>query len=113
QPAICLDFGVELARSPPGITERQQAAARAATRSHLLQDVQRRRERHFVVDPERARLQIVGGVEYETAALLHRSAEMNANLVMPLVGADIQLLQEIVEGDRIDSAVNHQSHGAL
>jgi hypothetical protein len=38
---------------------------------------------------------------------------MDADLVIALVGADVQLLQKIVEGDRADAAVDHQPHRAV
>ena len=52
-------------------------------------------------------------MQHEAAPLFHRPAEMDADLVAALVGADVQLLQQVGEGDRADAPVDDQPHGAV
>ena len=50
EPAGALNFVVELARPPAGVTERQQAALRSVALGDRLENVDRHGQRHFFVD---------------------------------------------------------------
>src|SRR6476646_10452893 len=73
QPAIGLDLALELPGRPPGIAECEQRLVGAGALGDVAQDVDGGGEAHALVDRQRALgLEIVGAVQDEAAAGLHR-----------------------------------------
>ena len=110
QPAIGLDLGIELARTPSGIAKGQEALPRTGTASDVAQDVDRRGERDAAIYRQRSFAVIVGCVQHEAPPGFDRPAEMHANFVSAEGGLDAKLLQQIRESDRMDQPVHHQPH---
>src|SRR5476649_2113250 len=74
QPAVIVDFGLELARRPPGVAERQDRAGRSCAPRDRLEDVDGGREANPIIDRERRILdKEIRGMQHKTAPGLHRS----------------------------------------
>ena len=76
QPAVLLELAVELARSPAGIAERQQALARPLATADGAQDLERCGEGEIVADGEQILLGVIRRVQHEAAPQFDRSTEM-------------------------------------
>src|SRR5215468_3144991 len=73
QPAVFLDFGFKLSRSPSGIAQRKHRADGTVAASDRLQNVERRRETNAFVDWQcRILDKEVARMQDETATGLHR-----------------------------------------
>src|SRR5215831_14456853 len=77
-PAVGLHLLVELARSPAGISQRQQAPPRSFAATDGAEDVEGRGECQVVADDEAVLLDVVVGMEDEAAAFLDRTSGMDA-----------------------------------
>src|SRR6185295_10510745 len=89
QPAVLVDFLLELAGRPAGIAERQERAARPLAARDRLEDVERRRETDALVDRQRGVLDVeVGRMQDEAALGVDRSAleHLHARRQLDLVG---------------------------
>src|SRR5271166_3878486 len=74
QPAVFLDLGFELSRSPAGIAEREHGAERALAPGDRLQDIERRRETDAFVDRQRRILdEKITGVQHKSAPGFYRT----------------------------------------
>src|SRR5713101_169450 len=91
QPAILLQFTVELVRSPAGIAEGEQAPARSLAAPDGAQDLERRREREIVADDERFRFRIVRRMQNKTAARFDGATEVNPRRFGEPARRDVQL----------------------
>ncbi len=121
QPAIALDLGLELARRPAGIAERENGVLGAGTVGDRTQDVDGGGEADAVVDPQRRIFDIeVAGMQHEAAAGIDRAAAQNFHafgiLRQPDVLAlldDAELLQQLGKVDAAGRMVDDDAHRAL
>ena len=100
EPAIGLDLGIELARRPAGIAEREQAAARPPPLP-----IARRMSSVAVIaisppTTSVAFLAVIGGVQHKAAAGLDRTAEMHRARLGERRSARCQLGEQLVHGQR-------------
>ena len=93
EPAIGLDLGIELARAPAGIAEREEAVARAFAAADRAQDVHRRGDADIAHDQRRL-LGVIGRMQHEAARRLDRAAEMHRRAA-EAVAFDAELLQKL------------------
>ena len=113
QPRILLDLGIELARSPAGIAQRQQTLARSVALGDRLQHVEAGGQRHRVVDAQAALAGPVRGVQHEAARVVHRAAGAQPYPASRRHRRDLELPQQIVELGTLQRAIEHQAHRAF
>jgi hypothetical protein len=82
EPAIGLDFLVELTRRPACIAQREQAAVGPVAVGHGLEDIDGCGQRHIVVNDQRRILDVIRRMQDKTAAGFHRATEMNMDAVI-------------------------------
>src|SRR5487761_87647 len=113
QPAVRLDLGIELAGSPAGIAQRQQAAFGSAAAADGAQDFERGGERDVAADDQRAVLDIIGRVQHETPSGLDRTAEMDVPVIALNLGLDAELLHQRGPRHVVEQPIDHQPHRAV
>ena len=107
KPAIVLQLLVELAGSPAGIAQGEHALCRPLAGGDHPQDVDGRGERDVVVDEQGEVLSVVGAVQDEAAAGIHRPTEMDRHRLAVAPGVQPELVEQGVEIQAVDQAVDH------
>src|SRR5581483_8199458 len=95
EPAIGLDLVVELPWTPAGIAQRQQALPRAAAAGDVAQDIEAGGQCDIAADGHGAVVMVVGRMQHEAAAGLHRAPEMDADVAPEGRPLDPELGQEV------------------
>src|SRR6204780_845402 len=113
EPAIGLQLGVELAGTPAGIAQRQQAFLRPAALADGAQNLERGGERDIAAHHQRAVLDVIGGMQHETAPDLDRAAEMDLCSAFRAGALDAELPHQIRPSDVVQQPVDHQPHCAV
>src|SRR4051812_45109774 len=98
EPAVAAQFPLELAGAPAGIAQGGEPAARTPPLGDRAEDLERCAERPAVADLDALGPAPFSRVEEEAALRLDRPAEMDRNVGRD-PGIDVELLEQIVEGD--------------
>ena len=110
EPAVRLELGIELARRPTGIAERQQVALRSLAATDRAQDVKRRGHRELLAHCQRRLFVIVGRVQHETAAGLDGPAEMHRARLVEAGRFELQMGHQLVHRQRGEQLVDDEAH---
>src|SRR6185437_3456299 len=121
QPAIVLDFALELAGGPAGIAQREDRVLGPAAPGDRLEDVDGGGQANAVVDLQRRILdEEIAGMQHEAATGLDRAAAKHLHALgvfrqFYLLGLldDVELHQQTGEIDAARRAVDDDSHRAL
>src|SRR5437660_5987076 len=121
QPAVFLDFALELTGRPAGVTERQYRALRALAARDRFEDVEGGGEANAVVDRQRGILDVeIRRVQHESASGLDRPAlehldDAGARRQLNELGGrdDFELDEKFGESDIGRRLVDDDAHRAL
>lgn len=113
EPSVFKNFPVQLAGTPAGISQRQYASVRPSSFGDGPENIDGRGQADLAVDQECGLLDIVGGMQYETAAGLDRSTEMDANRVADGGWFDVELLKKVWKAQTVEQPIDHEPHCAF
>src|SRR5471030_475144 len=113
QPGVVLHLAVELARRPAGMTQRQPGLLGATATRHVLQDLERGRERHAALDHQRLVALVVGRMQDQAARGLDRAAEQHWRLGGHGRHVDAELLVDLAQRQVVDLVVHDDAQRAL
>ncbi len=110
EPGVLLDFAIQLAGSPAGITESQQTLAWPTSGCNDLQDVEAGGECERVVHTKAAFSGPIGRMQYEAARVIHRASGAKPNLARWGYRGDFQLTQKVVERGAHERSIENKAH---